>query len=261
MNPARPYIIAELAQSHGGSIGQALLLMQAIAEAGATAVKFQDHRWEESPAEHPPSNDPLLDLGRDAETRFEYLERGQFRTEEWHWLRDKAHDLGLDFIVSPFSVDAARDLVDLVDCWKVASGQVLNHEMHTVMQHSGKPVLWSRGLSPELPKCRLNPIYFACTSTYPNPPKTWKVEDSAYEEGYSDHSEPGSTASVMALSLGAHYFERHVHPGAWTYHNDRLVSLDPGQFADYVRDLKNAWVALHEAETPDVEAMKGYFLK
>lgn len=267
MKPDRPYIIAELAQSHGGSIGQALLLMEACAKSGATAVKFQDHRWEYAKAEHPPTVDHLLTLGRGAETRFEYLERCQFRTEDWHWLRDAAHYFGLDFIVSPFSVDAARDLSDLVDCWKVASGQVNNSEMQSVMAENGKPVFISHGLHCEEKTFgiiwRGPVIHMACTSMYPTPPEAWHVRYLDYQ-GYSDHSPPGSTASVLAMSSedsGAEFFERHIHPGKYTYHNDRVCSLDPDQFADYCRDLRNAWTALHEPKTPDLEAMKGYFLK
>src|SRR4051794_10213889 len=117
-------IIGEVAQAHDGSLGTAHALIDAIADAGANAVKFQTHiaAAESSRDDQWRQRFSYLD-----ETRFEYWQRMEFTEDQWAGLAKHADDRGLAFLSSPFSI-AAVDLLERVGmpAWKVASGEVSN---------------------------------------------------------------------------------------------------------------------------------------
>lgn len=264
-----PYIIAELGQSHGGCPGQALMLAEACAQAGANAVKFQDHRWGVPKAEHPPSEDYLLELPRKLVARPEYLERRMFQTDVWDVLAHEVKALGADFIVSPFSATAAEEQADRVTAWKVASGQVTNEPMLRVMAETSKRVFWSNGMDlaepPEWLTAKCDVVRMACTSSYPMHPRVWLNWDAGVA-GFSDHSHfrYGANAALLYLARGVRYFERHVHPGLHTFHNDREVSLTPQELVRYVGALQMAAEALESEHDEAVRAeevapARGYF--
>jgi N,N'-diacetyllegionaminate synthase len=88
-----------------------------------------------------------------------------------------------------------------------------------------------------------------CTSTYPAPIEELNISAlkglSQYNArlGYSDHS-ISNHGAILALAFGALDFEKHItlskkHPGP-----DHLASLEPREFAEYVREVGFASLAL-----------------
>ena len=119
----KTYIIAEIGNTHEGSLGLAKCFIKSAADCGVDAVKMQTHIFE---AESLPSapNPPYF---KD-ETRKEYFERTAFTFEQWKELkRYSEEDLKIDFFSSPFSLEAL-DLLEAVgmNTYKVASGEVNN---------------------------------------------------------------------------------------------------------------------------------------
>ena len=130
-------IIAEVAQAHDGSLGAAHAYIDAAARAGADAVKFQTHiaAAESSPAEPWRVKFSLQDA-----TRYDYWRRMEFTEEQWAGLRMHADERGLQFLSSPFSVEAAQLLRRVgVSAWKIASGEVNNVPLFDFMLSTGLP--------------------------------------------------------------------------------------------------------------------------
>ncbi len=81
----RCLIVGEIAQAHDGSLGMAHAYIDAIAQAGADAVKFQTHY-----ADHESSADEpfRVKFSRQDATRYDYWKRLEFTPEQWSGLAD-----------------------------------------------------------------------------------------------------------------------------------------------------------------------------
>jgi N-acetylneuraminate synthase len=145
-SPRRCLVIAEVAQAHDGSLGTAHAYVDAVAKAGADAIKFQTHI---ASAESTPGEPWRVKFSPQDATRYDYWQRMEFTEDQWHGLAQHARDRGLQFLSSPFSV-AAVDLLTRVEvaAWKVASGEVSNALLFDRMLATGWPIILSTGMSP-----------------------------------------------------------------------------------------------------------------
>jgi N,N'-diacetyllegionaminate synthase len=216
-------VIAEVAQSHDGSLGMAHAFIDAAAQAGAGAIKFQTHFAAE---ESTPAEPWRVRFSTQDATRYDYWRRMEFTDEQWVELKKHADDRGLQFLSSPFS----RRAVELLDrigvpAWKVASGEIANYPLLDAMLATNKPILLSTGMSPwdEIDaavarvRAAVRPMaVMQCTTEYPCPAEKAGLNllaelRSRYEcpVGFSDHS--GQIyAGLAAASLGATLVEVHV---------------------------------------------------
>src|SRR5262247_912617 len=134
-------IVAEVAQAHDGSLGTAHAFIDACAKTGADAVKFQTHI---AAAESTPGEPWRVKFSRQDATRYNYWKRMEFTEEQWHGLREHAHERGLEFLSSPFSIEAVELLTRVgVAAWKVASGEVSNLPMFERIATSGLHIFLS----------------------------------------------------------------------------------------------------------------------
>src|SRR6267154_6520785 len=115
-------VVAEVAQAHDGSLGLAHAFIDSAATAGADGIKFQTHI---AAAESTPSEPWRVRFSKQDGSRYEYWKRMEFTEEQWVGLREHAHERGLLFLSSPFSLEAVQLLARVgVHAWKVASGEV-----------------------------------------------------------------------------------------------------------------------------------------
>lgn len=222
-SPSHPLIIAEVAQAHDGSLGMAHAFIDAIADAGADAVKFQTHIAE---AESTPDEPWRVKFSLQDKTRYDYWKRMEFTEEQWFGLKEHAERRGLIFLSSPFSIEAVELLKRVgVAAWKVASGEVTNPLMLEAMAETGLPILLSTGMSTlqeideAVARIRKKNLPFAilqCTSMYPTPPEKIGLnmipffrERYGCPVGLSDHSGKIYPA-LAAVTLGATVIEVHV---------------------------------------------------
>jgi len=215
-------IVAEVAQAHDGSLGMAHAFIDAIAAAGADAVKFQTHI---AGAESTPGEPWRVKFSLQDATRFEYWKRMEFTEDQWHGLKAHADERGLQFLSSPFSFEAV-DLLERVGvaAWKVASGET-NIPMLDRMLDTGRPIILSTGMSTlheidaavEYVKAHGVPLtVLQCTTAYPCPPEKiglnmLSVFRDRYQcaVGLSDHS--GTIyAGLAAATIGIDMLEVHV---------------------------------------------------
>lgn len=239
-----PLVIAEVAQAHDGSLGSAHAYIDAVAEAGADAVKFQTHIASE---ESTPSEPWRVRFSPQDETRYEYWRRMEFSADQWRGLSRHAQDRNLLFLSTPFSfaaVDLLRDLE--MPIWKVASGELLNLPLIEYMAEGGEPMILSSGmaswahLDAAVEVIRSLGVPFAtlqCTSTYPCPPEAVGLNVLSEMRqrymcpvGLSDHS--GSIYSPLAaVSLGASIVETHVVFSRHCYGPDASSSITVDELA------------------------------
>ena len=174
-NSTSALLIAEIAQAHDGSLGTAHAYIDAVADAGADAIKFQMHIAEAESTKDEPWR---TRFSYQDETRFDYWRRMEFTREQWQGLRDHAGDRGLLFVVSPFSKSAIDLMVDVgTDILKIASGEAL--AMTSLLPDDVTlPIIASTGMSQwseidaTVDALRARGSAFAllqCTSQYPTP--------------------------------------------------------------------------------------------
>lgn len=221
--PKHCLIIAEVAQAHDGSLGMAHAFIDAAARAGADAVKFQTHL---AAAESSPAEPWRVKFSYQDATRFDYWKRMEFTEPQWAGLKEHATEKGLQFLSSPFSIEAVELLTRVgVAAWKVASGEFNNTPMMERMLETRLPVLLSTGMSRlseiEAAVDRIRPrtpslTVMQCTSEYPCPPERVGLNmlhvfrrRFGCGVGLSDHS--GSIyPGLAAATLGIEALEVHV---------------------------------------------------
>ena len=95
-----------MALTHDGSLGLAHAFIDAIADAGADAVKFQTHI---AAAESTPAEPFRVKFSRQDATRYDYWKRMEFTEDAVARAgRRTARERGVLFISSPFSIEAVE---------------------------------------------------------------------------------------------------------------------------------------------------------
>jgi N-acetylneuraminate synthase len=252
IGPGQPaLIIGEVAQAHDGSLNTAHAYIDAIANAGADAVKFQTHiaEAEGTAAEVFRKSSPWIE-----ETKAQFWQRTGFNEEQWAGLAQHAGERGLMFLSSPFSLEAVELLERLqVPAWKVASGEANNLQMIEKMAETKKPILLSAGMSDWNEQDRIVEFIkgqgaqlalFQCTTAYPCPPEEVGLNVMAelrerYQvpTGLSDHT--GKIYSgLAAAALGANMLEVHVTLSRETYGTSVDASLTTGELRQLVEGVR-----------------------
>ena len=233
------FIIAEIAQAHDGSLGIAHSYIDAVADAGAHAIKFQTHI---ANAESTKDENFRVPMSGQDSTRWDYWKRMEFSKEQWFSLAKHAEDRGLVFLSSAFSVEAVNLLGEIgMPAWKVGSGEFANSNLISAMLLHNAPILLSTGLCSYeeldgvhfgLKKYGAEFAFFQCTSAYPVPLE--KVGINVLQElreryqcctGLSDHS--GTVyPSLAAMSESVDFIEVHVTFNKNIYGPDTSSSIN-----------------------------------
>lgn len=210
IGPGHPcFVIAEAGINHGGSEEQAHALIDAAADAGADAVKFQTfnpHRL----AEPGPHRDMLLKV--------------MLYGKAWQPLQDHAEKRGLIFLSSVFDENDV-DLMDSyrVPAFKIPSGEIINLPLLRHVASKGKPVILSTGMSTMREVAAavdaLSGVPLAllhCVSDYPTQPSHANLaametmrQAFGLPVGWSDHTEHAVVGAVAA-AMGACIVEKHI---------------------------------------------------
>jgi N,N'-diacetyllegionaminate synthase len=251
-------VIAEIGNNHDGSVHQAERLIDAAAEAGADAVKFQTHiaEAEMHPSTPTPPHFP--------EPRWEFTKRMELSRDAHVRLKEHAESLGLIFFSSPFSVEAVDLLEEIGNpCYKIASGEVTNPPLLEAVAATGKPVLLSTGMAGLEDVERALSILrdgnagellvLQCTSSYPASPEQVNLramvamgERFGLPYGLSDHT-PDVHTAIGAVALGAAAIEKHFTLSKRLYGPDHHASLTPEELARLVDGIRQVEAALGTA--------------
>ena len=250
-NTGKCLIIGEVAQSHDGSLGMAHAFVDAIADAGADAVKFQTHI---AAAESTFAEPWRIKFSQQDATRFDYWKRMEWSEEQWRGLKQHAEERSLLFLSSPFSPEAVELLQRIgIRAWKVASGEVSNVPLFERLAATRLPVLLSTGMSSvaeidsaveEIKVHGLPLLVMQCTSAYPCPPEKVGLNLIPFFRdryncpvGLSDHSGtiyPG----LAATTLGIEALEVHVALSREMFGPDVPVSVTTKELQQLVQGVR-----------------------
>lgn len=251
-------IVAEIGNNHEGRIDVAQKLVTLAEKCGVDAVKFQTFRAERFVRQV------------DAE-RFARLKSFELPEESWGMLSRQAKDLGLLFLSTPLDLGSADLLRDMVDAYKIASGDLTFFPLIERVAASGKPLIFSSGMA-DIPSVQAalacaesvwkrtgvvgENAVLHCVSAYPTPREEANLLSIPYLAanlsrtiGYSDHV-MGIEASVAAVAMGARVLEKHftMDKNFSTFRDHRL-SADPEEMKVLVSRVR------------DVERMRGHVQK
>jgi N-acetylneuraminate synthase len=260
----RCLVVGEVAQAHDGSLGMAHAFIDAIANAGADAVKFQTHI---ASAESTPAEPWRVKFSRQDKTRYGYWKRMEFTEEQWRGLKKHVDERELLFLSSPFSLEAVKLLERVgVAAWKVASGEISNAPMLDKMLAGKLPIILSTGMSPwneldvavkKIRKAGNDLTILQCSSLYPTPPEKLglnlvEVLRKRYrcKVGLSDHS--GTVfAGLAAATLGADMIEVHVTLSREAFGPDVSASLTTTELRQLVEGTRFIRTALQHPVDKD----------
>lgn len=257
------FIVAEAGVNHNGMLELARRLVDAAAEAGADAVKFQLFRAEALVGPRAPKA-RYQQLGDDRTSQREMLEALELRPEWLPELRERAARHGMEFLCTPFDEESLDLLVRVgIPAVKVGSGELTNLPFLERVAATGLPVILSTGMA-TLDEVRdavrvldrvhghrkIGLVLLHCVSLYPAEPRECNLRAMATLEqafdvpvGFSDHTQ-GWEIAVAAVALGAAVVEKHLTLDRSLPGPDHRASLEPAEFRAMVRAIRAAESAL-----------------
>lgn len=265
----RVLVIAEVGNNHEGDVERARLLVEGAAQAGADAVKFQTFRTEHY-------------VSRTDQARFQQLKGFELSYETFRELSELAHSRGLLFISTPFDLASADFLAEIVDAYKVASGDNTFYPLIRQLATTELPIILSTGLSDlaqversvgtveAVRKEQTELAVLHCVSAYPAPQEDLNLaaipvlaERFPYPIGFSDHS-VGYEAAVCAVGVGARIVEKHFTLAEIVSDfRDHAISANEEEFAEIVKRVRSTERMLgaphkeiQPVEAPNAPAMR-----
>ena len=256
------FIIAELSANHMNDFDIAVKTIEAMAEAGADAVKFQTFTPDTITID---CDNEYFQIKQgtvwDGQVLHELYEDAYM---PWDWqpkLKKIAEDLGLIVFSSPFDKTSVDFLEDMdVPAYKIASFEITDIPLIEYVASIGKPVIISTGIA-----C-MEDIELAvktcldvgndkisllkCTSSYPAPFEEINlntIPDIAERfnvvVGLSDHT-LGGEVSTAAVALGANIIEKHFILDRNMGGPDSEFSMEPHEFKQMVNSIRNVEKAM-----------------
>ncbi len=252
VGPGRPvYITGEIGINHNGDLENAFALIDAAAEAGCDAVKFQKR----TPEICTPRDQ--WDIERDTPwgrmTYIDYRHRVEFNEEQYRAIAEYCAKRNIHWFASPWDTEAVEFLEQFdVPAHKVASASLTDDELLRALRATGRTVILSTGMStPQQIRHAVevlgseNILLCHATSTYPAKAEelnlrvihTLQAEYPNVPIGYSGH-ETGLQTTLAAVALGATFVERHITLDRAMWGSDQAASVEPQGLTRLVRDIR-----------------------
>jgi pseudaminic acid synthase len=260
MKMTYPFIIAEMSGNHNQSLERALKIIDAAADAGASAIKIQTYTADTLTIKgvFKITEKSSLWYGKDLHDLYDEAHT------PWDWHKaifEHAHKRGIICFSSPFD-ETAVDLLESLNnpIYKIASFEINHIPLLKYIARTGKPVIMSTGASSlaEIAEavsvlkregCE-NLTLLKCTSTYPASAENSNLNTIPHmkelfhcEVGLSDHT-MGIGVAVAAIAKGANVIEKHFCLDRSEGGVDSAFSLEPAEFKQLVIEAKNAYLAL-----------------
>lgn len=224
------YFIADIAANHDGDLERAKALIWLAKEAGADAAKFQHFKAEKIVSDvgfrmlggqlgHQASWDkPVFEIYRQYECN-----------RDWSSvLIETALAAGIDFMTTPYDVEAVDSLDPHLPAYKIGSGDVTWTSFIEYVAQRGKPVMLATGASDigdvqraveAILRHNRQLVLMQCNTNYTgslanfryinlNVLRSYAVNYPGLVLGLSDHS-PGHATVLGAVALGARVIEKH----------------------------------------------------
>lgn len=257
LNGDGTYIIAELSANHGGKIEIAKQTIKAAYEIGANAIKLQTYTADTLTL-NCDKEDFIIKGGTlwDHQKLYDLYKKA-YLPWEWHEeLFSYARELGIDIFSSPFDKTAVDFLEQFnPSAYKIASFEITDYALIKYTAEKMKPIIISTGIATEeeindaVRICKEvgnnNIVLLKCTSAYPAPLDEANLTMIPHMRkkynvitGFSDHT-IGSTAPVIAVTLGAKIIEKHFILDKSIGGADADFSMDKNEFSQMIKDIKD----------------------
>lgn len=252
------FVIAELSANHNGSLEIARQSIAAAKECGANAIKLQTYTADTITL-NCKNDDFMVDGGTlwDGKNLYELYE---WASTPWEWHKELfayAREIGIDIFSSPFDKTAVDFLEQFnPSAYKIASFEITDYELIRYVASKRKPIIISTGIATleeiedaiDICKKEGNEdiILLKCTSSYPAPLEDANLNTIAdmkkrfgVEVGFSDHT-LGSTAPIMAVTLGAKVIEKHFILDKSIGGPDAEFSMEKDDLAFMIKSIREA---------------------
>lgn len=254
-----PYVIAEAGVNHEGSMDIARRLVDEAAEGGADAIKFQTYKAgtlasKDSPAYWDTSKEPTS-------SQYELFKKhDSFWKNEFETLKKYCDVAGIAFMSTPFDVESAHFLNDLMDVFKISSSDITNKPFIRILCDFKKPIILSTGAAHlyeiaeavEWIEEKGNKLALLhCVLNYPTADENaglgmipaLKRHFPQHAIGYSDHTLPNDMHILeTATLLGARILEKHFSHDKTLPGNDHYHAMDKEDLKHFYKRL-NATLA------------------
>ena len=256
-------VIAEAGVNHNGDLATALSLVDAASSCGADVVKFQTFTADQLVTQGAAKAEYQKLTTSNTETQFEMLRKLELSHNEHLAIIERCQERGIGFLSAGFDIGNVDMLVGLgMDRIKIPSGEITNLPYLRYIGGLGLPIILSTGMADleevrnaldVLLACGSSKSYVTilhCTTDYPaamgdvNLQAMVTMRDAfGVEVGYSDHT-LGHEVAVAAVALGAVVIEKHLTLDRKYAGPDHTASLEPEEFANMVRAIRNIEIAL-----------------
>ncbi len=259
------FIAAEVGINHNGDISLAHRCIDAAAECGADAVKFQNYRTEDFVVDRSLAYSYLSQGVMVTEPQFDLFKRCELKNGQLAELKAHCDEVGLTFFSTPTGLSGIHELVSM-GCALIKNGSDLltNLDLVRALAETRIPTVLSTGMATvaeiddAVRAFRMaggrDPILLHCTSSYPTPQEDVNLrripvlsEVFGCPAGFSDHSE-GMAAAIGAVALGACFVEKHFTLDRNLPGPDHRFSSDPVEFQALVRGIRQVEAGLGTAK-------------
>jgi len=257
------YFIADLGANHDGQLERAKLLICLAKEAGADAAKFQHFR-----APTIVSDRGFQDLGPLSHTAkwkksvYEVFADCSLPYEWTSELKACCDEVGIDFLSTPYDLEAVELLEPLVPAYKIGSGDITWPDILKRVASKGKPVILATGASSLCDVQRAVDVIvnennalalLQCNTNYSgnsenfdhihlNVLRTYQTIFPKLILGLSDHT-PGHATVLGAVALGGRIIEKHFTDDNSRPGPDHSFAMNPRtwrEMVDRTRELERA---------------------
>ena len=257
------FLIAEAGVNHEGSLEIARRLILEAAEGGADAIKFQTYRAstlasQNSPAYWDTKSEPTV-------SQYQLFKKyDRFWKNEFEQLKVCCDDVGIEFMSTPFDLESANFLNDLMGAFKISSSDITNRPFIEYLAGFGKPLILSTGASniseidralSWIEESRVQVSLLHCVLSYPTLDQDANLSmisdlRKRYPDnviGYSDHTLPGDMRVLeTAWLLGARILEKHFTHDKKLPGNDHYHAMDMSDLVRFKRNVAHIRKTLGE---------------
>jgi pseudaminic acid synthase len=260
---SKPFVIAEMSGNHNQSLGKAIEIVDAAADAGAHGLKIQTYTADTMTIPHDKGlfniDDPKsLWYGKTLHELYKIA----YTPWEWHQaIFDRARERGLVPFSTPFDSTSVDFLESLnVSVYKIASFENKDLPLLRKVASTGKPVIMSTGattltdLAESVATLRKygceNLVLLKCTSTYPASEENTNLRTISHMSelfncyvGLSDHT-AGIGAAVASVAFGSKIIEKHFTISRSEGGVDSSFSIEPNELSALVIESERAFKSL-----------------
>jgi|UniRef100_A0A7C3SMJ6 sialic acid synthase SpsE len=265
-----PYIIAEAGVNHEGSMEIAKRLIEEAKEGGADAIKFQTYKANTLVSKNSPA---YWDITKEpTKSQYDLFRKyDSFWKDEMYELKEYCDKIGIEFMSTPFDIESATFLNEMIDVFKISSSDITNKPFIQYICQFNKPIILSTGAS------HLHEIQEAvswierygnsiallhCVLNYPTSDKNANLGmimglKRAFPDkiiGYSDHTLPKDMKVLeIATLLGARIIEKHFTHDKTLPGNDHYHAMDKEDLKIFRKHLYRIFEIVGEFKVKAIE--------